>query len=170
MTKRVIRPIRIEGNVAYVPLTWDMEAIIDAADVGLISGRNWHTRKSKVTFYARGNMCRPGKWRLIFMHRLIMNAPDDLMIDHINGNGLDNRRCNLRFADKYQNAANRRPNKNKGDVPKGVSLEAASGRWKAGIEVRGKSIFLGRFSSPEAAGAAYREASARYFGEFACAS
>lgn len=93
-----IRTIRVEGNIAYVPLTHGHEAIIDACDASLVDAFNWYARVRPHTVYAvrttRSGMVK----RDSRMHRAIMGDPDGFEVDHINGNGLDNRRDNLRLA------------------------------------------------------------------------
>jgi hypothetical protein len=86
-----LRPIRVEGNVAYVPLTKGAEAIIDASDVGLVAGYSWYLGRGS---YAHSTYVHNTK--LGYLHRHLMNAKKGEEINHINGNTLDNRRCNLR--------------------------------------------------------------------------
>ena len=107
MTK-IIRPIRIDGNVAYVPLTKDYEAVIDAADAPLINAWNWTTFVGRSNIYAFRTYWADNNRRTLYLHRAIMGELDGLQVDHINGNGLDNRRANLRLATGSQNQHNRR--------------------------------------------------------------
>lgn len=88
-------------------------------------------------------------------------------IDHINGDGLDNRWSNLRLATHAQNRANSRRQKNNTSGFKGVVWDKARGKWIAAIRADGKGIYLGRFNTPEAAHAAYVAAAERHFGSFA---
>jgi hypothetical protein len=159
MTK-IKRPIRICGDVAYVPLTQGYEAIIDAADVPLVEGFNWNAGFGGNNVYARrtvGNSC-------VLLHRAIMKEPFGLSIDHIDGDGLNNRRCNMRIATHSQNMHNMRINKANTSGLKGVDL--VSGKWRARIKLNGNRIYLGQFASPEEAHAAYCAASEKYHGEF----
>ena len=104
-----IRPIRIEGQVAYVPLTKGYEAVIDATDAPLVEGWNWRAMVKKHTVYAvRGEWLGQGEWRTISIHRVILNPPDGLLVDHRDGNGLLNQRFNLRGATPSQNGCNQR--------------------------------------------------------------
>jgi hypothetical protein len=164
---RKIRQIRIEGNIAYVPLTQGYEAVIDAADALSIGRYNWKVRVEKHTAYAqRGvNLSRFGKgWKTVLMHREILQAAHGFEVDHISGDGLDNRRENLRAATKSENVINGRLRAvNKAGL-KGASPR--NGRWVAQIRHGGKQLWLGMFDTPEAAHAAYCEASARLHGEF----
>lgn len=100
------------------------------------------------------------------MHRLITGAPDGLTVDHINGNGLDNRQCNLRICTLAQNLANRE--KSNGRHPyKGIWQNPVTNRWGASIQCDGLKHHLGYFDSPEDAARAYNEAATRLHGPFA---
>ena len=166
MAPKPIRPIRVEGNVAYVPLTRGYEAIIDAADVPLVDAWNWFAFPHGGTCYARRTEYSGGKISGILLHRVLLAAPADALVDHRDGNGLNNTRANLRIATFAENARNARLRKDNVSGYKGVYLESSSGRWKAGIRIGGKHHSLGYFATPESASAAYRDASARLHGEF----
>jgi hypothetical protein len=86
MAKKEIRPIRIEGNVAYVPLTQGYEAVIDAADAAIVSSRNWYLDRSGGQMYAKSDS--PNRIR---MHCLLMGLPPGALVDHSDGDGLNNR-------------------------------------------------------------------------------
>jgi hypothetical protein len=101
------------------------------------------------------------------MHRIIAAADDDTCIDHINGDGLDNRRANLRPATRAQNAANRRPRAGGSSRFKGVHWSKADNRWVARIHSGGRDITLGRFLGEYDAARAYNRAAVRVYGEFA---
>src|ERR1043165_3940616 len=87
------------------------------------------------------------------------------LVDHIDGNGLNNRRSNLRLATYAQSSMNRGRNIKNSSGYKGVDLK--DGKWRAEIQVSRKKVYLGRFSTPEEAYAAYCEAAKKYHGEFA---
>ncbi|MCQ8279892.1 HNH endonuclease [Acetobacteraceae bacterium KSS8] len=99
-----------------------------------------------------------------YLHRMIMSAPKGVVVDHVNGNGLDNRRANLRFATSSQNAANTKPNCNP-LLFRGVVANKDS--FSARIQVNGKRIFDGVFLTVEEAAAAYDRLAIAHFGEFA---
>lgn len=102
------------------------------------------------------------------LHRLIMNATPEQVVDHINGNKLDNRRENLRVCTQAENTRNNRtPRKNKTSRFKGVSWYPRGNRWKAQIQVNKQKKHIGYFPSEEEAALAYDEAAERLHGEFA---
>lgn len=102
----------------------------------------------------------------IKLHRFVLDAPPDKIVDHINKNKLDCRRENLRLCGYSGNGANRKPNKNnKGSEFKGVQLKG--NRWQAAIKKNGKWIYIGSFGSEGEAAHAYNNKAIELFGEFA---
>ena len=99
------------------------------------------------------------------MHREIINAPAGMQIDHINGNGLDNRKANLRLCNNAQNQQNRRKRSRATSLFKGVGWH--DNRWRARITVNGKQIEIGRFKSEFLAAEAYDQKAIELFSEFA---
>lgn len=163
MAPRQIRPIRVEGNIAYIPLTRGYEAIIDAADVPLVEGHNWFAHKRTRKFYAATNMRQGDRYVTVQLHTMITGFA---ITDHRDGDGLNNRRENLREANAFENARNRRLNQNNTSGYKGVAWRAQSSRWSASIRFERRLIHLGYFDTPEDAAAAYAKASAEMHGEF----
>jgi len=163
MTFKQIRPIRVEGNIAYVPLTRGYEAIIDAADVPLVAGHNWYAKVTPHTVYA----ARRPSTGAVYLHRTILPLNDGLFADHKNGNGLDNRRANLRAATPGQNQYNKGASRNSASGAKGVSPCQKTGLWRARIKVDGKERVLGSFRTVDDARAAYLAASSELHGEYA---
>lgn len=115
-----------------------------------------------------------GKRRRIFMHRVILERklghpiPEGLCADHINRDGLDNRRDNLRPATNSQNVANSEYGGRKVASPyRGVSPTRNGRRWRARIQAEGKQFRLGTFDTPEEAALAYNAAAIQHYGEFA---
>ena len=162
-----IRPVRIEGDLAFIPLSQGREAVIDAADVHLVASRNWHARSRDGIWYALSNERLPGGRRvLLSLHRVILGDIDKPVIDHADGDGLNNRRSNLRPATYQQNAVNSKPNSNSRTGFKGVA-PTKSGRWTAQIRVDGRAKYLGTFGSPDEAACAYDAEAIRIHGEFA---
>ena len=101
------------------------------------------------------------------LHRYILDVPEGMFIDHINGDRWDNRRKNLRFATPKDNAHNHRLAKNSTSGYKGVYFEKRRNKYCAHITVNRKKMHLGYFSDPKTAAMAYDRAAVLYFGEFA---
>jgi len=150
-------------------LTKDKFAIVDDEDHKWLSQWDWYYSKaSRGTSdgYACRGIYENGKSMTISMHRLIMNAPDDLQVDHIDGNGLNNRRSNLRLATPSQQAANR--NRWKSPRPfRGVRWVPRKKKWRAEITIDGKVRHIGYFHDPIVAALAYDKRAVKQFGEFA---
>jgi len=110
------RPFRAEppqppnDRIRYIPLTRGLFAIVDAEDYEWLSRYKWSVQPSANhgTYYAK----RGYRGRLVLMHREIMKPPRGMFVDHMNGNGLDNRRCNLRICTPEQNSCNRSKQRN----------------------------------------------------------
>ena len=160
------RQIRIEGNLAYVPLTKGYEAVIDAADAQFVGGWNWFAKVKSRTVYVRRNDFSSGRQITVLLHRVLMDAQDGQDIDHRDGNGLNNQRINLRIATKSQNMHNQRLRSDNVSGFKGVYWNKAERKWAAAIKLHGKQRHLGCFQTPELASAAREAASTELHGEF----
>jgi len=153
-------------TVSSIPLTQNAHVIIDAEDFISLCNRKWSLwqKTQSQSRYARSNE----KGKTIYMHREIMNAPKGMEIDHINGNGLDNRKSNLRVCTKAQNQQNAKKRTGKSSVFKGVCWEKDRRKWRASIKPVNKKRFnIGRFISEIDAAKAYDVEALYYFGEFA---
>lgn len=137
-----------------------MVATIDVEDMALVGRYLWHAALGDGGWYARSKDEQGKPFRL---HQLIFGAARP---DHKNGNGLDNRRSNLRAATSTQNLANTRLRRNNRSGFKGVS-RTESGRWVARLNIAGRTFRLGKFDTPEAAARAYDAKAREVFGEFA---
>lgn len=159
------RGIRIEGNLAYVPLTRGYEAVIDAADVSLVEGWNWCALVRPKSVYAM-RFSEGAEKKTILLHRVIAGTPEGMDTDHIDGNGLNNRRSNVRVATKGQNMHNQRLSSANTSGVKGVSWVKRRQKWQAQICANGKRVGLGYYDTIADAGQAYADASAKMHGEF----
>jgi hypothetical protein len=142
----------------------DTFAILDAADLPKLAGYTWRLEKGRNTQYA---VARHGKNLRTSMHRLIMGAASDRLIDHRNGDGLDNRRSNLREATHQQNTFNRAPMRGGKSKFKGLWWDQAKLRWRAAVRLDGKKHVVGSFLSEEEAARAYDAKAVELFGPFA---
>lgn len=172
MPKKHIRPIRVDGQLAYVTLTKGYAAVIDAADVPLVEGFNWTAMVKKRrdgeprSVYATRNDRSGQKQRSVLLHRVIAGTPEGMDTDHIDGDGLNNRRSNLRHATTSQNIQNQRIAMHNTSGVKGVHWFKRDEKWRAEIQTHGKTRHLGLFETIEAAAAAYARASAELHGAF----
>jgi hypothetical protein len=130
----------------------------------------WFAQKGKNCFYARGRLATSkGKGRLTYMHQEIIEVPKGMVVDHINHDGMDNRRANLRAATRAQNTRNRKKfAKSSGSKYKGIYWRKKTRKWEVMITFERKRIFLGCFRSEIDAAKAYDHAAIKYHGEFAC--
>ena len=132
-----------------IPLTQDQFAMVDDEDFEKVNELKWRAikdgRLSTIKFYALSGRYIKKIQQQIRMHSYIIGmAPFGMMIDHINGNGLDNTRCNLRFATRSQNGANSIKCKNKTSRFKGVCWNKLFNIFQAAITVDGDILYLGR--------------------------
>jgi hypothetical protein len=148
-----------------ITLTQGNVAIVDDDDYKMLIAHRWFTMKSGNQFYAVRNENNGKKRRLIMMHRVILLTPKGMDTDHISGDGLDNRRANLRVATRTQNNINRAASKNNKLNTKGVILH--QGKYRAEIRFNGKNQYLGSFLTIAEAAAAYQSAAEKLYGEFA---
>jgi hypothetical protein len=138
-------------------------AVVDAVDAEVIARvRSWCPHVKGRRIYATGRLVDGGKQTE--MHRLVMGFPD-CSIDHADGDGLNNRRSNLRLATPSQNAANSRNFSPAREGLRGVTFVPA--HWRAVVKVNGRRIHIGDYKSPEEAARAYDAAARKHFGEFA---
>lgn len=148
-----------------ITLTQGKYAMVDNKDFTVLSKFKWyaHLQKSTYnTFYAV-RMC--GR-KLLYMHREIMNTPKNMETDHIDGDGLNNCRSNLRICTSRENRCNKRRQKNNTSGFIGVSWHKASNKWRATLTNNGKSLSLGHFTLKKYAYEAYINGCRKYHGEF----
>ncbi len=153
--------------MAEIPLTQGKVAVVNDADLALVSGYAWYAKNrgarwyAQASVYTRVNGIRRGY--TLYMHRLIL--PTEGPIDHQDGDGLNNRRENLRPCTNSQNKMNQGKYCLAASRYKGVSLDR--GRWKASIRCNGVLRHLGSFRNEEDAARAYNAAALKTFGEWA---
>jgi hypothetical protein len=146
-----------------LPLSQGKYAIIDAEDYEKVGHLKWYYCDR----YAVRSIRIGHKKMTIMMHRVILDAPIGSMIDHANHDGLDNRRCNLRFCNKAQNAWNSSVVRGASGY-KGVYYWMARKKWVTHIKAEGMNRTIGYFDSAIEAARAYNEVAEKYHGEFAC--
>ena len=165
------RRLRYGYPFRLIPLTRGKYAIVDPEDYEELAKYNWFACIGGAGFYAIRMVKAAGgrsRQKRVAMHRVIMHAPEWLYVDHINGNGLDNRKANLRIATPAQNCQNRGKYL-AGTVSrfKGVMCRGKNPSWGASIKANSKEIWLGTFRSEIEAAKAYDRAAKKYHGEFA---
>ena len=135
--------------------------LVDDDDFNFLSKLTWHVAKRKYTFYAETRINK----RNISMHRLLIGFKYEV-IDHIDADGLNNQRYNLRGCSQSQNLANMRLSTHNTSGFKGV-CKTKQGRYHVGIYLNNKRKHIGCFTDPIEAAKAYNESAIKYYGEFA---
>ena len=169
-----IREIRIDGNIAHVPLTQGYEAVIDADDVPIAGAFNWYAeidRRSdgsiRSVYAVRKRRDESGNEKGERLHRIIAGATPGFEVDHKDGDGLNNRRTNIRVATNAQNQHNQRISTRNTSGAKGVTWHRKLSKWQAQIVINKKRKYLGCFQTESEASAAYHAAAVAAFGEWA---
>jgi len=143
---------------------------IDDEDAHLLDSFGWYACRQGRIWYAFANARTPGKTRIIRLHRLVLPTPEGFVVDHINCDGLDNRRANLRMATRSQNAANASAHcDRKTSRYKGVSKDNRKLKrpWRAIISKHGVVYYSPRYATEDEAATAYDRMAIELFGEFA---
>lgn len=151
-----------------IKLTKGQVALVDDPDFEWLNQWKWVAKPDHYTFYAYRVDYSLGKHNpiTIIMHRQLLDLYDsDLEGEHIDGNGLNNQRNNLRVATRVQNIYNRKAFKNNKSKLKGVSWH--NNKWRANIQKDYKSVHIGYFKTKEEAAIAYNNKAVELFGEFA---
>lgn len=163
-------------NMKEIKLTQDKLAIVDDEDFERVNQYKWcymHDGRVSHTFHTGyKDLTKPKrpfnqKNKTIRLHRFILNFPEGMEIDHINGNVLDNRKTNLRICNHSQNLKNCKISKNNTSGYKGITWRKDCNKWFAYIVVNYKQIGLGYFFNKLDAATAYNVAAKKYHGEFA---
>jgi hypothetical protein len=173
--KEILAPELVRAlaeGAKLLPLSQDKFAIVDSDDYDRLNTYKWCLSKTPRTNYAmRSTKARRikgkrAKRKTILMHRFILNAPPGLVVDHINHDGLDNRKSNLRLCTRKQNNHNKRP-QGKTSKYKGVYFSKLRKKFIARIQMNGKTTYIGLFTDQIAAAKAYDKKARELFGEFA---
>ena len=145
-----------------IPLTQGYFAEVDDEDYEKVNQHSWYASIEEHTVYARSE--QGGS-----MHRLILSLKkgDKREADHRDGNGLNNRRYNLRICSRQQNCYNKRPQQGGTSRFKGVSWSRKVNKWQAYIGFNNKGIYLGYYSDQQVAAIRYDMAAIYFFGQFA---
>lgn len=143
---------------------------IDAADRDLVEAAGpWYALRRPRTTYVTAHRRRPaGTLTTVLLHRLLLNPPDGVQVDHVNRDGLDNRRANLRTCTQSQNMANSPPQPGCSSEFKGIYWNKTKSKWRArGRDLDGKKRHLGYFVDELEAARSYDVHAATTWGEFA---
>ncbi len=164
-----------------IKLTQNKYAVVDDENYQWLNQYKWRIQDNHTTYYARRNIIiqNPNKQKnikrkrkIIYMHRIILEKKLGRQLekseftDHINGDGLDNRECNLRLCTSQQNKMNQKKTRGS-SMYKGVRWVKRDKKWRTTIQFNKKKIHLGIFQDEAEAALAYNEAALKYFGEFA---
>lgn len=163
-----------------IKLTRGWTALVDNQDYERLSKHTWHVtilaRKGVPAVGAARRSIEAGRYpdgrrrqRFVIMARVILNAPPDREVDHINrgrGRVIDNRRQNLRLATSQQNKHNQRVRRGGSSIYKGVDYHRKSRKWRAQITLNGKVTYIGIYPLETDAAYAYDAQARLHFGEF----
>jgi hypothetical protein len=145
-----------------ITMTNGVRTIVDDDMHEMYGKYNW-------TQHTKGFACRSmkmeGKWKTVFLHRLVMNVPQGKEVDHINGDRLDNKKSNLRICSREDNAKNRMKRYDSQQPFKGIRLR--KGRWEVNLQCDKKAYYLGRYNTAIEAAKVYDKYAKKYFGQFA---
>lgn len=151
-----------------IDISKGMKVMVDDEDYVILNQWKWTAANcpTNIKYYAQR---ADSKRKTVKMHRLIMNCPKGVQVGHINGDTLDNRRENLRLVSPSDNSKNRSHQKNAKFPYKGIMnlSRCTIKKFGARITIKGKTLFLGCFSTVEEAAKAYNIAALEHFGEFA---
>jgi HNH endonuclease len=169
--KRCTPPKPPNDEIRYIPLTHGLYATVDAEDYEKLSQYKWHAQcdEGRRTVYAARNTSyrEHGRRhnRIVLMHREIMKTPKGMVVDHINGNGANNRRCNMRNCTQFQNTHNNRPRKD--GKSRFIGVDPHRDKWRARVCYKGRKHHIGLFTDEVEAARARDRKAVELFGEFA---
>ena len=157
-----VRRVDVLHTMKEIRLSNGQLALVSDEDYADVSRYKWYPLKKPGTTYALRS-----KPVTVYMHTQILKTPAGLHVDHINGNGLDNRRENIRCVRPKDNSRRIRKRKPSRAGYKGVAVSKTKGRWEARICVDYKLRHIGTYDTPEQAARAYDQEATKHFGEFA---
>jgi len=131
-----------------IKLTLGQYALVDPEDYERINKYKWNAYRGYSSYYSKRKIYnrKNGTERTVYMHRWLIDAPKGMMVDHINHNGLDNRKENLRLATRAENSRYSQKTKNKFSSDyKGVHYIKKVKRWRTMITFEDKTIYIGQF-------------------------
>lgn len=146
-------------------LTQGYFTILDDEDYEKLRWFTWRIYRKN---YKGSWLCYVGrreKGKMELMHRIILQPEPGLVVDHINGNGLDNRRSNIRICTQSQNMKNRKVTRRSNSGYHGV--RRCRGRWLASIKIDGRNTRIGWFDDPMQAAKAFDDSATKHFGQYA---
>lgn len=154
----------------WIDLTQGKGTVVDNEDYSYLRQFKWSATKKGNSYYVSRNvrvMSGFGGQVQVFMHRAILNALKGQEVDHVDGDGLNNQRYNLRFCTRRGNISNQSGHSNRVSKYKGVYWDKNARKWHAQIKTNGKQKYLGLFVNEIDAAKAYNKAALTAFGEFA---
>jgi hypothetical protein len=163
----VPEPSAVQG-ARWIPLTKGKFALVDETDFAKYGHLTWTVLVTSSTCYAYCRRLECGKNRCYYLHRVIMDAPSGVDVDHVNGDGLDCRKSNMRLCSHKENLRNQR--KRRGNYTseyKGVSWDQSRNAWIAQFKADDDVRHIGRFESEDEAARAYDRTAIEHYGEFA---
>jgi hypothetical protein len=168
---RKLMEVEVQGSKCLlVPLTRNLFAYVDTQDGEVVGAYNWCAVPARGTYYAVTHIRdASGRRALLALHRVVGGRMGiNGRVDHKSGNGLDDRRENLRPGPPNLNSANKgKQRTHSSSRYKGVSWDSTRSKWVSQIETAGKSSFLGRFKEETEAAKAYDKAAILAWGEYA---
>ena len=150
-----------------IALTKGYVAWVDEEDVERVSRKKWRAQVRQHTVYAHTTFKHQGTCTDVLLHRFILQAKQGSLVDHVDGNGINCCRSNMRLCTWEENNRNRHISSSNKSGHKGVRFDPRTGKYHARIWFSGKRISLGTFSSAEAAADRYNATAKKLFGEFA---
>jgi hypothetical protein len=162
----------LEG-MKHIELTHGQKTLVSDEDFEMLSKYHWMARLQEGKYRAFAEKWHKGKRTRIVMSRLIVDSPKNMVVDHINGDTLDNRRDNLRICTRTQNLQNRKLNKNSKSGYKGVTAFTVKIKtkiyfyWRVWVSKDSKNVSLGYFKDKREAALIYNNYAVRNYGEFA---